>query len=450
MSRRGHLLPFCLLFLLLLSPGSCVPFVAKSVDKGRSLEDGAEGRGARVKQAHGLLKDDAALASLGANLRKEHAVPHALASARMSPGAAPEPLLGSQGSPGEDIQLPQSCGGCTWILTNDMSQGDTLTMTGAPDCGSGCPTTLDFTYSGFLHADGNRVYIDPRAFKTTGLRHVTQVDLSGLGIQDIPAGVFNQLTGLTRLDFFGNALSSVPAGVAQLTGLRILNLKASLYARSLLIAGALDQLTGLRVFKLSGIVDGVYRQVSLPAGVFDKLTDLRVLDVSGSDMPNLPAGIFDKMAGLTMLNLSGNLMSNLPAGIFDQLTGLTGLYLPTFRGSLPAGVFDQLTGLRFLSLDATELSELPSGVFDKLTGLTGLSLGGSRYDAEYGQSLTGFQILPAGVFDQLTNLTVMYLDPPTTFMCFVSIPSSVRIIRNIVDRDAVLARALYDALPRCD
>jgi hypothetical protein len=467
-SRRGHLPPSCLVLVLFLlfsaSPGSCVPLLANSVDEGRSLGDGAEGRGARIKKAHSLLQDDAALDPLrSANLREEHAAaPHALASARTPRGAAPEQPLGSQGSAGGDIQLPQSCGGCTWILNMPDNSYDfrcNLTMTGAPDCGLGCPTTLDFSDISYVISQvisriGARVgFIDPRAFKTTGLGHVTRLvfssalyggaplphsapsDVPSACSEVFPAGVFKQLTGLTRLDLDGNFMCSVPAAVAQLTGLRILNLKGNSFTNSSLLAGAFDQLKSLHILDLSGGYpqnDGSLVPLSLPAGAFDKLTDLRILDLSGSPIFNLPAGIFDK------------------------LTSLTGLYLPTFRnGYLSDGVFDQMKSLRFLSIDAFTLSILPAGVFDKLSGLTGLSLHVSPHAGVF----PGKQSLPAGAFDRLTNLTVMYLDPPTMFMCFVPIPSSVETIIQSVDNirimnpvvpNTVFDKEQYDALPRCE
>ena len=466
MSRRGHLPPSCLVLVLFLlfsaSPGSCVPLLATSVDEGRSLGDGAERRGARIKKSHGLLQDDAALDPLrSANLREEHAAaPRAMASARTPRGAAPEQPLGSQGSAGGDIELHQSCGGCTWIVKimpdSPYDFRSNLTMTGAPDCGLGCPTTLDFSDVGYVisqvvNRNGMRVtFIDPTAFKTTGLGHVTRLVFSSslyggalsvpsdVPSEVFPAGVFKQLTGLTRLDLDGNLLSSVPTAVAQLAGLRILNLKGNSFTNSSLLAGAFDQLTSLHILDLSDCysqnrdLDSL-PSLGLPDGVFDKLTDLRILDLSGS------------------------LIFNLPAGIFDKLTSLTGLYLPTFRnGYLSDGVFDQLTSLRFLSIDAFTLSILPAGVFDKLTGLAGLSLHVSLY-----AGFPGKQSLPAGAFDRLTNLTVMYLDPPTMFMCFVPIPSSVETIMKSVDSmrttadpltvpNTVFDKELYDALPRCE
>jgi hypothetical protein len=320
-------------------------------------------------------------------------------------------------------------------------------MTGAPDCGLGCPTTLDFSdisyvISQVIMQNGARVsFIDPRAFKTTGLGHVTRLVFSSalyggadsapsdVPSEVFPAGVFKQLTGLTRLDLDGSRMSSVPAAVAQLTGLRILSLKGNSFTNSSLLAGAFDQLTSLHILDLSGGYpqnDGSLPPLSLPAGAFDKLTDLRILDLSGSPIFNLPAGIFDK------------------------LTSLTGLYLPTFRnGYLSDGVFDQLKSLRFLSINAFTLSILPAGVFDKLTGLAGLSLHVSPYDGLHARS-PGKQSLPAGAFDRLTNLTVMYLDPPTTFMCFVPIPSSVETIIQSVVSNTVFDKELYDALPRCE
>ena len=61
------------------------------------------------------------------------------------------------------MQLPFSCGGCTWSKTNGA-----LSMAGASDCGSGCPATLGFYYLSITSVDAG-------AFNSTGLQHVTKL-----------------------------------------------------------------------------------------------------------------------------------------------------------------------------------------------------------------------------------------------------------------------------------
>ena len=58
------------------------------------------------------------------------------------------------------MQMPFSCGGCTWDVTDGV-----LSMTGAPDCGSGCYRL----YFSSLSISS----IDPGAFNSTGLSAVT-------------------------------------------------------------------------------------------------------------------------------------------------------------------------------------------------------------------------------------------------------------------------------------
>ena len=228
MALRDALLLSCLLLLVLPSPGSCV--MAKAVNEEGYLD-------VEASSTTGLL-GAAAFAPLGASPRKEHAVPP-MESTRRSPGPRPGAaqqvmaLWGSQGSvgpgasatktlsgrgaPSQRLQSPNlpifSCGGCTWIADSPFDNYPncrTLRMVGAPDCGSGCPTILAFpgvlsyTSCPTGSSDGG---IDAGAFKTTGLGHVTQLYVSGNQQNGnimspppgLPAGVFDQLTGLTGL-----------------------------------------------------------------------------------------------------------------------------------------------------------------------------------------------------------------------------------------------------------
>jgi Leucine-rich repeat (LRR) protein len=115
-------------------------------------------------------------------------------------------------------------------------------MAGPAGCGSGCPTRLSFNDLGLTS-------IDAGAFGTTGLQHVTSLDLSINQLTNLPSGTFDKLTGLVSLTLHGNQLTS------------------------------------------------------LPAGTFDKLTGLVTLSLEGNQLTSLPAGIFDILSSLTTLRL---------------------------------------------------------------------------------------------------------------------------------------------------
>jgi Leucine-rich repeat (LRR) protein len=91
--------------------------------------------------------------------------------------------------------------------------------------------------------------IDAGAFDTTGLQHVTFLDVSANQLTTLPAGVFDALTALFKLDVSANQLTSLPAG-------------------------AFDKLVNLASLSLDG-----NQLTSLPAGVFDILTSLTTLRV---------------------------------------------------------------------------------------------------------------------------------------------------------------------------
>ena len=121
----------------------------------------------------------------------------------------------------------------------------------------------------------------------------------------LPAGIFNELTSLTRLDLGVNDLSTLPVGI-------------------------FDGLTSLTELDL-----GSNDLSTLPAGIFDELTSLTELDLGDNDLSLLPAGIFDELTSLTRLSLSSNDLSTLPDGLFDELAGLSlrGLFLQSNPGA---------------------------------------------------------------------------------------------------------------------
>ena len=137
----------------------------------------------------------------------------------------------------------------------------------------------------------------------------------------LPAGVFDKLTALTRLDLQRNLLAALPAGV-------------------------FDELTALDALHM-----GANSLTALPDDVFDELTALTKLGLDVNSLTALPAGVFDKLTALDALSLENNSLTALPAGIFDELTALTDLFLfSNSLAELPDDVFEPLTSLSLLLL----------------------------------------------------------------------------------------------------
>jgi hypothetical protein len=97
------------------------------------------------------------------------------------------------------------CGGCAW----DRDVNGILSKTGWSDCGLGCPTSLSFHNLTITS-------IDAGALDTTGLQHVTVLDLSFNQLTSLPVGVFDKLINLNSLSLDSNQLTTMPAGVFDL------------------------------------------------------------------------------------------------------------------------------------------------------------------------------------------------------------------------------------------
>ncbi len=180
-------------------------------------------------------------------------------------------------------------------------------------------------------------------------------------LTSLPAGIFNKLVNLQRLDIEGNpdlqVLSDLFEPLISLSNLHtdvpfsLPKLAVSpgsvLHGRTMQVAAAiLNQLPGItRVnqvtnpAQLSGIASlslSNLRLISVRADDFEGLTNLRTLNLQDNRLTSLPAGIFDELANLQMLNLQGNQFSFLPSGIFHNLpdslsTSLRTQYAQYFR-----------------------------------------------------------------------------------------------------------------------
>ncbi len=236
----------------------------------------------------------------------------------------------------------------------------------------------------------------------------THLDLFGLGLRTLPAGI-GRLTNLITLDLRWNRLTALPTEIGHLTNLTTLDLGHNNLTALPAEIGRLTNLTklDLRANNLT----------ALPAEI-GRLTNLTTLDLWHNNLTALPAEI-GRLTNLTELVLWANNLTALPTEI-GHLTNLTTLDLGHNNlTALPAEI-GRLTNLTRLDLRANNLTALPAEI-GRLTNLTTLDLSDNNLTALpaeigrltnlttlvlWGNNLTA---LPAEI-GRLTNLTRLYLE----------------------------------------
>mmetsp|Transcript_7320 Transcript_7320/g.19588 ORF Transcript_7320/g.19588 Transcript_7320/m.19588 type:complete len:382 (-) Transcript_7320:444-1589(-) len=213
--------------------------------------------------------------------------------------------------------------------------------------------------------------------------------LSGMGLQSVPAEVWESAFGLSKLDLSSNQISSLPLdGMAQLTQLRTLLLgRAGLMAwplppspnslsqlRELVLsgnrgitnlpAGAFVACPGLVSLELSGVPGAG----SMPRGTLSGLSNLQRLDLSFTSTTQFPLQELLPIAGtLRVLNLSSNRISSLPADV-ARLAKLEELCLSNNElGNLPPQLGLLSATLRSLTLDGNPLRSIRRPIIERGT-----------------------------------------------------------------------------------
>lgn len=190
---------------------------------------------------------------------------------------------------------------------------------------------------------------------------VTELNLSGLGIAELPPAV-GQIVSLRELDLSRNQLTNFPLSICHLNSLKMLNLSG-------------NQLSELP------------SEISL-------LKALVHINLAGNRLTTLPAEI-KYLSNLTTLILSENHLTSLPVEI-GQLRGLTTFYVVNNQISELLPEIGELRNLASFDLSGNRLAELPDeiGRLDRLTTL----------DVSNNQLVT----LPSAI-GQLRNLTKLVL-----------------------------------------
>lgn len=228
----------------------------------------------------------------------------------------------------------------------------------------------------------------------SGLYNLRNLDLSGVGLAEFPAGAFVDLLSLETLRLRDNGFETIPAGAFDgLENLQRLDLTDNALAD--LREGAFEGLAGLEILELRGNAFA-----TLNPGMFAGLTRVERLNLAANHFETLPEGAFVGLPALRWLYLGNGRIGALEAGTFAGLARLESLLLQDSElETLPAGVFADLPALRELRLDRNALAALPPGIFAGLTRLEVLRLYANRLDA-----------LPPAPFEGLSRLRILRLE----------------------------------------
>ncbi|CAH1779958.1 unnamed protein product [Owenia fusiformis] len=215
--------------------------------------------------------------------------------------------------------------------------------------------------------------ISPLAF--TGLeRSLESLDLWGCDLDQLPSGVFQNLSALKTIDLTDNNFDYIPIEeLRDVKGLRRLSMESnSLKAVQKGSFGEINQIAELQL---------QYNRISeIEEGAFAGLSNLRRLRLHNNRISSLTPDAFTGLDNLGELDMSGNPLGKLDKGVFSALSRLQSLSLgQTNLDQIEAGAFAGLTHLKILKLDHNKLTALPDSAFPALTHLSVLDLSHNKF-----------------------------------------------------------------------
>nr|VZI30656.1 unnamed protein product [Spirometra erinaceieuropaei] len=248
------------------------------------------------------------------------------------------------------------------------------------------------------------------------------LDLSHLGLQALPAGIFKEVSFIESLFLYGNRLTSLSPSLCSLPNLHRLMLQQN-WITCCGLPNEIAKLTQLEVLDLRhNRLEG-----SLPACIY-KLGNLEQLILSYNKLTTLSDDL-KNLHRLTVLILNRNFIRQSIPDTIGQLTRLTKLDLSyNHIESLPSSL-GNCTCLRELNLQHNQLTHLPDSI-GNLGNLTRLSL---KYNRLVEIPLTLASCSRLDEFNVENNQ--IYALPP-------GLLSNLKLARNIT-----LSRNLFNVFP---
>ena len=214
---------------------------------------------------------------------------------------------------------------------------------------------------------------------------VTSLDLTGNKIEELPAGMLDNLVNLENFYAGSNLIGAIPEGFFKNNSkVTWVNLSSNLIAS--IDAG---DLTGLS--SVTELDFGNNAIASVDEAAFEGLGAVTSLALNGNQLTSLSDGVFAPLKTVTFLNLDDNQLAALPSSV-GSMESLS--WLSASRNqltSLDTVDFSGLEALANVDLSSNQITELRSGTFASNANISTLKL--------YNNCLTEFSadVLPEGV-----------------------------------------------------
>ena len=189
--------------------------------------------------------------------------------------------------------------------------------------------------------------------------NVSELYLDANGIESLPGGFFDQMTGLGQVSLSGNKLTALPKNTfaknknlhtVWMEGNELTELAADLFANNP---------------ELKEVAISRNKIDRLPAGFFSKNRKLKVFYASGNQISRIEEGTFGDMKRLTKLDLSDNRLTELPAD-FNHFAQLEELSLANNRlTGLPDGI-SKFGRLYNLNISNNQIKDINEKIWQKM------------------------------------------------------------------------------------
>ncbi|MEG4471304.1 leucine-rich repeat domain-containing protein [Microcoleus sp. AT9_B5] len=204
-------------------------------------------------------------------------------------------------------------------------------------------------------------------------------------ITEIPEAI-SQLSNLSQLNLSDNQITKIPKAIAQLSNLTLLSLNSNQLAE---IPEAVAQLSNLTQLILTN------NQITKIPEAISQLSNLKELNLNVNQITEIPEAI-TQLSNLTLLSLNGNQIAKI-LEVVAQLSNLTQLILSSNQITQIPDSIGQLSNLTLLDLNGNQISEIPDAI-GQLANLTQLDLSRNQISE-----------IPDAL-GKLSNLTLLYLN----------------------------------------